>query len=40
MKLITQVLASLLALVMPLGAKADETRTRTTVRDSRYALKR
>ena len=27
MKLITQVLAGLLALVMPLGAKADETRT-------------
>lgn len=30
MKLITQVLASLLALVMPLGAKADETRTPVT----------
>ena len=30
MKLITQVLAGLLALVMPLGAKADETRTPVT----------
>lgn len=30
MKLITQILAGLLALVMPLGAKADETRTPVT----------